>query len=395
MKKNLISTIKTEFHKRFNGNPILIASPGRINLIGEHTDYNKGLVFPAAIDKYIIGAFAKNNQQKSRIYSLDFNESYDIDLSNIEKQEIGSWKNYVAGVIDGLLKSGVNVANFDLVFGGNIPIGAGLSSSAALENCCVFGMNELFNLNISKAEMIHISLQAEHKFAGVECGIMDQFSSMMGKSNQAILLNCEDLSFEYIPIKLKDYEIILINSKVKHALADSAYNQRRNECNEGLKTLQKMFPKLKSLAQTKVKQLLSVKDELSPTVYNRCLYVIEENERVLKTKKAIENEQWEEVGELLFKSHHGLQYLYEVSCEELDFLVEQSKVTDAIIGSRMMGGGFGGCTLNLIKINKINTFKKMITKKYFSTYNLTLEFYKVNLSKGTHIIDSKLYNLIK
>lgn len=395
MKKNLISTIKTEFHKRFNGNPILIASPGRINLIGEHTDYNKGLVFPAAIDKYIIGAFAKNNQQKSRIYSLDFNESYDIDLSNIEKQEIGSWKNYVAGVIDGLLKSGVNVANFDLFFGGDIPIGAGLASSAALENCIVFGLNELFKLRLSKAEMIQLSLQAEHRFAGVECGIMDQFSSMMGKSDHAIFLNCEDLSFEYISMELKDYEFILINSNVKHALADSAYNQRRNECNEGLKTLQKMFPKLKSLAQTKVKQLLSVKDELSPTVYNRCLYMIEENERVLKTKKAIENEQWEEVGELLFKSHHGLQYLYEVSCEELDFLVEQSKVTDAIIGSRMMGGGFGGCTLNLIKINKINTFKKMITKKYFSTYNLTLEFYKVNLSKGTHIIDSKLYNLIK
>lgn len=390
MNKNLILRIKTEFRERFKGDPILIASPGRINIIGEHTDYNNGFVFPAAIDKYILTAVAKSEDNLTRIYSLDLDEMLEIDLQTIEKQKPGHWGNYVIGVIHELQEMNKKLQNFNLVFGGNIPIGAGLSSSAALENSIVFGLNEVFNLELSKQQMIQISLKAEHNFAGVKCGIMDQFSSMMGKINQAMLLNCEDLSFEYIPIKMEEYEILLINTKVKHKLADSEYNQRKKECEKGLAILQQNFPKLNSLVDANPSQLKNMKDLMPPKIFNRCLYVIEENKRVLKTKKAIENKQWEEVGEILFKSHHGLQYLYEVSCDELNFLVEQSKENDAVIGSRMMGGGFGGCTLNLIKKNKIEIFKKLIGGKYFSTYNLDLEFYSVNFSEGTHIINPQI-----
>lgn len=386
MDNKLILNIETAFNDRFGSDPILIASPGRINIIGEHTDYNDGFVFPAAINKYILSAFAKNEEDITRIYSLDLDEMLEIDLKGIKKLKPGYWGNYVIGVVHELQKMNKKLQNFNLVFGGDIPIGAGLSSSAALENSVVFGLNTLFDLKLSKAEMIQISMQAEHNFAGVKCGIMDQFSSMMGKSNQAMLLNCEDLSFEYIPIEMKDYEILLINSNVKHSLADSAYNQRRKECNEGLKILQEIFPKLTSLSQTTMEQLLSVKDELPATVYNRCLYVIEENKRVVETKKALESEDWNKVGELLFESHYGLQYLYEVSCDELDFLVELTKENNATIGSRMMGGGFGGCTLNLIKNNEVANFTKIIAEKYISKFGHEVNFYSVNISDGTHIV---------
>lgn len=387
MNKNLILRIKTEFRERFKGDPILIASPGRINLIGEHTDYNKGFVFPAAIDKYIFSAFAKSQYEVTRIYSLDLDQMLKIDLHSLERQKPGHWSNYVIGVVHELQKTNKKIQNFDLVFGGDIPIGAGLSSSAALENSIVFGLNTLFDLKLSKAEMIQISMQAEHNFAGVKCGIMDQFSSIMGKSNQAMLLNCEDLSFEYIPIEMKDYEIILINSNVKHSLANSAYNQRRKECNEGLKILQEKFPKLNSLAQITMEQLLSTKDELSPTNYNRCLYVFEENKRVVETKKAIELKDWKKVGKLLFESHHGLQYLYEVSCAELDFLVDQVRENEAVIGSRMMGGGFGGCTLSIVKKNSRAFLEKTITEEYFKKFGFLVNIYSIKISEGTKLIE--------
>lgn len=383
MKGKLANTVKNSFKEKFIGSPIMIASPGRINLIGEHLDYNHGFVFPAAIDKYIISALAKNNQDLSRIYSIDMDEMFEIDLDKIEKQEVGSWKNYVVGILDGLQKLNIEIENFDLTFGGNIPIGAGLSSSAALENNIVFGLNKLLKLGLSKADMIQISLRAEHQFAGVNCGIMDQFSSMMGKQNEALFLNCDDLSFEYIPINLNNYELFLINSNVKHHLVDSGYNQRKDECDKGLKILQQKFPEIKALANTGFDQLKSVKDILPVNIYNRCLYVIEENKRVLAAKTSIKNNDWIGFGKLLYDSHLGLQHLYEVSCPELDFLVEFTKNDKTVIGSRMMGGGFGGCTLNLIQKGSITPFREKITVAYQERFNKTLDSYRINITDGT------------
>jgi len=386
MSKQLFENIKSAFEKRYKEQPILVASPGRINLIGEHTDYNKGFVLPASIDKYIVSALSRSDKEFSRVYSLDMDEEVDIDLQNLTKQEAGSWKNYVLGVINELHKKDKKPANFNLVFGGNIPIGAGLSSSAALENSVVFGLNKLFELGLSKEEMVLISMKAEHNFAGVKCGIMDQFSSMNGKAGHAFFLDCKDLSYEQIPIQLDDYQLVLINTNVKHKLADSAYNKRKGECIEGLAILQNKFPQLHSLRDADIEQLNVLKEEMPSFIYNRCLYVIEENERVKAAKTAIENKQWQIFGQLLFASHHGLQYLYEVSCEELDFLVEQAKDDEAVIGSRMMGGGFGGCTLNLIRNNGVREFTNGIAKEYYQQFNQSVAIYPVHISEGTRIV---------
>lgn len=386
MIQELITRMRSAFEQQFKQKPLMIASPGRINLIGEHTDYNGGLVFPATIDKYIVCALSKSDWGYCRIYALDLDESFDLDLSKLEKQESGSWKNYIIGVIYGLLKKGAKVDNFNLVFGGNIPMGAGLSSSAALENGIVYGLNELFELGLSKNEIMNISITAEHDFAGVNCGIMDQFANLHGKSENAILLDCSDLSFQHIPIQLDDYQFLLINTNVKHQLSDSPYNQRKLACKTGLQVLQNQFPQLKSLSEADLGQLNSVKDRLSEEVYNRCLYVIEENKRVVSSKIALENKDWQSFGELLFASHKGLSSLYEVSCPELDFLVDLAKKDPSVMGSRMMGGGFGGCTINLIKKDNIDSFISKVETEYQNRFGFSISTYPVNISNGTQII---------
>ena len=388
MNKQLIKHVSSAFEDRFNQKPLLIGSPGRINLIGEHTDYNKGLVFPATIDKHIICALAKSNRTVSGIYALDFDETLDINLKNLEKHESGSWKNYITGIVWGLQERGLQTGNFDIAFSGNIPIGAGLSSSAALENSVVFGLNELFNLGLSKKNMIQISVNAEHKFAGVECGIMDQFVNLHGRAGHALLLDCSDLSFQHIPIQLEDYQLLLINTNVKHRLNDSPYNRRKAECKEGLRILQSENPELKSLSVADLEQLNALREKMSETVYNRCRYVIEENKRVRSVRTAVENKHWQKLGELLFASHEGLRDLYEVSCAELDFIVDMATEHDAVIGSRMMGGGFGGCTLQLIKKDRIQDFISAVNKEYQLKFNRSVSTYPVRISAGTQIIET-------
>jgi len=386
MNKELINKIKTGFENRFAQNPLLVSSPARINLIGEHTDYNMGLVFPATIDTYIITALAKSNESVSNVYSIDFDEDLEIDFNKLEKQEAGSWKNYVIGVVSGLLDISSNLENFNLVFGGDIPIGAGLSSSAALENGIVYGLNELFGLGLSKNEMMDISIAAEHDFAGVNCGVMDQFSNLHGKSGHAILLDCSNLSFQHIPVKLDDYQLLLINTNVKHQLSGSPYNQRKLSCKTGLKVLQNEFPELNSLSEAGLGQLNLVKEKMSAEVYNRCLYVIEENRRVKSSKIALENKDWQSFGNLLFASHEGLSKLYEVSCPELDFLVDLAKQDTSVIGSRMMGGGFGGCTINIIEKGKVDDFIRKAGKAYKAKFGISISTYPVNISDGTRLV---------
>ena len=386
MEKELIIKVKAKFEQNFAQNPLLVQSPGRINLIGEHTDYNMGLVFPATIDKYIITALAKSEHYVSKIYSLDFNESLEIDFSNLEKLKGGTWKNYVIGIVFGLIEKGAKLKNFNIVFGGNIPIGAGLSSSAALENGIIYGLNKLFNLGLSKTEIMNIAIAAEHNFAGVNCGVMDQFSNLHGKSQNAILLDCSDLSFQHIPIQIDDYQFLLINTNVKHQLSNTAYNQRRLSCEAGFQVLQNQFTELRFLSEANLSQLNDVKEQLSQEIYNRCKYVIEENERVKSAKIAIENNDWQQFGNLLYETHEGLSKLYEVSCSELDFLVDLAKNDSSVIGSRMMGGGFGGCTLNLIEKDKLDDFISKAKLEYKQKYGFAISIYPVNITDGTKII---------
>jgi len=386
-KISLIDRVKRVFEKNFGKAPLLISAPGRINLIGEHTDYNLGFVFPAAIDKYVIGAFSKNDKKYSRIMALDLNEKIEVDLNNLTGSNTGKWDNFVLGVIDEIQKKGKIIENFDLVFAGSIPQGAGMSSSAALENCIVFGLNELFDLHLDKETMINISMDAEHNFVGVKCGIMDQFASMRGKKDRAMLLDCSDLSFEYIPLKLQNYKLVLINSNVKHSLANSAYNKRKIECRTGVKIIGEKFSGIKSLRDVSLEHLDAFKGKLTDNVYRRCLYVLEENKRTKFAKEAIIKGDLEEFGALLYKSHSGLQNLYEVSCPELDFLVEQTKEYDEILGSRMMGGGFGGCTINLIKKEGSKAIIEKITEEYKKRVNIDPEIYSVNITNGVDVVN--------
>ena len=382
MNQQLINTVKSEFIKTFNSNPLMVFSPGRINLIGEHTDYNNGFVFPAAIDKGIVAAISKSNSEKSTIIALSTNERFEFSVNNIAPLENGSWQNYILGVISEIQKTEKQLDNFNLIFSGDIPIGAGLSSSAALENSVVFALNELFSLGFTKKEMIFISQKAEHNYVGVKCGIMDQYASMFGKEGTVILLDCESLEAKTVSLNLQDYSLLLINTNVKHSLAESAYNERRKVCeNVALKL------SFNSLREACLNDLHSIKEALSESEYQKALYVIQENSRVLEAFEAVKQNNISKLGELLFASHNGLQNQYKVSCEELDFLVEFAKNSNAVIGARMMGGGFGGCTINIIKRNQIEEFKKAIAKQYKQRFNNKCSFYKVNLSNGTSLLN--------
>lgn len=381
MNNQLIDTVKLEFLKTFNSNPLLVFSPGRINLIGEHTDYNNGYVFPAAIDKGIVTAIAKSTFKTSTLIALNTNDTFEFSLNNIVPIKNGSWQNYILGVIAEIQKTGKTIENFNLVFGGNIPIGAGLSSSAALENSVVFALNELFNLGFTKKEMIFISQKAEHNFVGVKCGIMDQYASMFGNKDTAILLDCESMKAKTVKLDLKDYSLLLINTNVKHSLAESAYNERRNICENVASQLGSS-----SLRHISLDQLDNVKKSLNDTEYNKALYVIQENNRVLEAYEAISKNNIIKLGKLLFESHEGLKNQYEVSCEELDFLVDYAKKSNMAIGARMMGGGFGGCTINLVETDILEQFKVKIAKSYHKTFSNNCSFYNIKLSEGTRVI---------
>ncbi len=388
--EQLLSKVTYIFKQKYNTEPELIFSPGRINLIGEHTDYNDGFVMPAAINRGIYMAFGKNELKTLRLFSLDFNQSVEININALKPIEI-SWANYILGVTSEIEKTHPLRSGFDLVFGGDIPIGAGLSSSAALESGVGLALNHLFGLNLKKIEIIKAGQEAEHHFVGVRCGIMDQFASVMGKKNHVIQLDCRSLDFEYFPSIFDDFQILLCNSKVKHALAESSYNQRRAECEKGVSILQEKFPDVNSLRDATITMLDAVRGQMSEIIYNRCSYIVEENRRVLKASQFLKNKDLKQFGALLFESHKGLSEKYEVSCEELDFLVDQVQDISSVLGSRMMGGGFGGCTINLIKRSATQDLIPELKDKYYKKYQNELEFYEVELNDGTHLINKNDY----
>ena len=381
MNKALIQEVKSEFINIFKKNPLLIFSPGRINIIGEHTDYNGGYVFPAAVDKGIAAAIQKSDTGKSTAVALDLNSKVEFDLNNLKPSKQGSWENYVFGVVAEIQNRNKVVGDFNIVFKGNISGGAGMSSSAALENSVVFGLNKLFDLGLTKTEMILISQQAEHNYVGVKCGIMDQYASMFGIKDHAILLDCRSLKSKPYKIDFKNHQLMLINTNVKHSLSDSAYNDRRSACENIAKLLE-----VETLRDATEEDLEKIINKVTPENYQKALYVIQEIIRTKKAAKAIENNDLEKLGALIYASHNGLQHQYKVSCDELDFLVDQAKKNKYVLGARMMGGGFGGCTINLIARNKVKDFAASASKAYKNKFNKECSVYFIELSQGTHTV---------
>ena len=374
MKQQLINL----FVNRFATQPVVYASAGRINLIGEHTDYNGGYVFPGAIDKYIMAAVNINGTDKVRLYSVDMNQYIEFGLKEEDKPN-EMWASYVFGVCREVIKRGFEVKGFDAVFAGNVPLGAGLSSSAALESCFAYALNDMFNDNkIEKFELAKIGQSTEHNYCGVNCGIMDQFASVFGKKDCLMRLDCRSLEYEYFPFNPVGYKLVLVNSQVKHELVDSPYNKRRESCERVAHTLG-----VDTLRDANMEMLEAQKSNISEEDYRRAVYVIGEERRVLDVCDALQKGDYETVGQRMYETHHGLSKDYEVSCEELDFLNDLAKEC-GVTGSRIMGGGFGGCTINLVKESLYEHFVTTAKAKLHEKYGIEPIIIDVVISEGAH-----------
>jgi galactokinase len=381
----LINKTTSYFKETFGAEPTkIVLSPGRINIIGEHIDYNDGYVLPAAIDKIICFAFAKNNTNTSRVIALDLNDEFEIDVTAEIKLDDNDWTNYIRGVINQLKINGFQFEGVNCVFSSNIPVGSGLSSSAALECGFLFGMNDLFNLNIKPIDIALLGQKAEH-WVGIKCGIMDQFSSVMGLEDKVIKIDCRTLEYTYHDANFVDYSLILFDSNVKHSLMTSAYNERRQQCEEGIAIVKENFPEIKSFRDCTEQTIIDLKDKMSHDVFRRSLFVVKEINRVIQACEALDNGKIELLGELMFATHDGLSKDYEVSCEELDLLVDLAKEEPAVIGSRLMGGGFGGCTINLVKKGHEQEIKDKFSKLYTEAFGIELKIYDVKVSNGTSL----------
>ncbi len=383
---NLKTDIRDKFKSQFKKKPLVVSSPGRINLIGEHTDYNNGFVLPAAIDKRMYFATALNHRNVHRLLAFDLDDYVEVDVDKLEIHE-KSWVNYLLGIIAQFQKKEFDIPGIDCVFGGNVPNGAGLSSSAAIECGFAFSINHQLDLGIEKIDLVKMAQMAEHEYAGVKCGIMDQFASVFAKEKHALRLDCKTLDYSYYPLDLSHYMFVLCNSMVRHSLASSEYNVRREECREGVDIMKNFYPHIDSLRDITIDQLYEKKQHISNKVFARCSYVLEENQRVFDLCDAMQKGDFKQFGSLFYASHEGLKTKYEVSCTELDLLVDIAHTTDGVIGARMMGGGFGGCTLNLVEINKVQDFISEINQRYHSATNNTPEIYTVNVQGGTKIED--------
>jgi galactokinase len=375
-------SIRDKFIELFGQNPLIVRSPGRINLIGEHLDYNMGFVLPAAINKAIWLGIQKREDHTICIHSFDYNEDYSCEINQIARSG-KLWPDYILGVIEQIQKAHKLSHGFNLVFGGDIPPGAGLSSSAALACATGFALNELFQLNYAKMDLVRIGQAAENEFVGVKCGIMDQFASVFGKKEHLIRLDCRSLEYVYVPFHLKDIKILLFDTRVKHSLADSAYNERREQCEKGVSIIGKFHPEVKSLRDASQKMLDTYIKAVDEIVYRRCTYVVSEIKRLLNGCEDLEKDDLISFGKRMFETHTGLKDLYEVSCAELDLLVDLVKENPDVLGARMMGGGFGGCTINLVKAKAANDLVKKVTDAYLSETGKEMLVYEVGIEDGT------------
>ena len=372
--------IRDKFASLYGEAGTLYTSPGRINLIGEHTDYNGAFVFPGAIDKAMVAEIRPNGTDRVRAFALDLGESAEFGLKE-EDAPSQSWARYIFGVCREIQKRGGKIAGFDTVFAGDVPLGAGMSSSAALESTFAFALDDLFSLGLSKWDMAKIGQATEHNYCGVKCGIMDQFASVFGKAGKLLRLDCKSFEYEEHPFDPKGYRLLLVDSCVKHELASSAYNKRRESCENVVAALAKRYPEIKFLRDASFAQLEEVKNEVSEEDYKRAAYVIGEVERVLAVCEALDKGDYQTVGEKMYETHHGMSKLYEVSCEELDFLNDLAREF-GVTGSRVMGGGFGGCTINLLKEELHDSFIAEVKKHYEAKYGIQPKFYDVVISDG-------------
>ncbi len=373
------------FSESFSSAPHQYFSPGRINLIGEHIDYNDGFVLPAAINKGVYYAVAANKTNEIHLYAVDFDEWYSTSISEIKK--LNGWKNYVLSVVNEFLLAGKPISGFDCVFGGDIPRGSGMSSSAGVEGGLAFALNDLFNCGLNRTELALLCQRAEHGFPNVQCGIMDQYANMLGKKDHVILLDCKNITHQYFPLQLKGYKIVLLNSNVQHSLATGEYNIRRKQCGKGLAILKAQYGIQSFREITTEDQVISCKELMDAAVFNRTLYVVQEIDRTKKAVILLQENNITALGKLMFDTHDGLSKLYEVSCNELDFLVQFAKENASVAGARLMGGGFGGCTINLVKEEGLTYFIAQTSKAYQNQFKLSLEPYIVDTADGTNLIE--------
>ncbi len=378
-----IEHVRSRFIKHFDGlTGSVYASPGRINLIGEHTDYNGGFVFPGAIDKGMIAELRPNGTDKVRAYSIDMKDYVEFGL-NEEDAPRTSWARYIFGVCREMIKRGVEVKGFNTAFAGDVPLGAGMSSSAALESTYAYALNDLFGDNkIDKFELAKVGQATEHNYCGVKCGIMDQFASVFGKEGSLIRLDCRSLEYQYFPFNPEGYRLVLLDTVVKHELASSAYNKRRESCENVVAAMKQRHPEVEFLRDANMAMLEEVKAEVSAEDYMRAEYVIGEVQRVLDVCDALERGDYETVGAKMYETHHGMSKLYEVSCEELDFLNDIAREC-GVTGSRVMGGGFGGCTINLVKEELYDAFIARAKEAYKEKYGKLPKVYDVVISDGS------------
>lgn len=379
-----IQVIKA-FGKNFKTDPKLFFSPGRINLIGEHIDYNDGFVLPAAIDKGIWLAMAPNYTDHINIISLDFKETFSFHISEVSRSS--GWKNYVMGVLNTMLNTNLPFNGFDCVIGSELPMGSGLASSAAIECGLMEAINDTFHIKLFPQTIAALCQQAEHTYPEVKCGIMDQFANMLGKKDHVILLDCKNLEHSYIPARLNDYSIVVINTGIRHSLINSEYNLRRRQCWKGLNIIKNLDSTIQSFRDIDADKLATFEKELSKVVYKRCLYVVEEIKRTKRAADLLKQSRIQELGELMYQSHDGLKKLFEVSCTELNFLVDQSTNYQEVAGARLMGGGFGGSTIHLIEKENVQKITDEISNAFKKKFKREAESYVVKISRGTHKVD--------
>ena len=375
-----ITKIKDKFKALYGTAGVMYVSPGRINIIGEHTDYNGGFVLPGAIDKAMYCEIKPNGTNKVRAYALDLDESVEFGLEEADKPK-EQWACYIFGVCREMAKRGKTVQGFDTVFAGDVPLGAGMSSSAALESCFGYALNDQYNLGFSQMELALIGQSTEHNYCGVKCGIMDQFASCNGKEGYLMRLDCRSLEFEYVPFNPKGYKLVLLNTCVTHNLAGGEYNLRRESCERVVAAIAKRHPEVKLLRDANLAMLQEVKNEVDAVDYTRSEFVIEEIQRLLDACAAMEKDDYETVGQKMYGTHEGLSKKYEVSCKELDFLNDIAKQC-GVTGSRVMGGGFGGCTINLVKDEKCASFIKTATEAYEKEFGIKAKVYDVVIKDG-------------
>lgn len=379
------SKVSARFDETFGTEGVLYTSPGRVNLIGEHTDYNGGFVFPGAIDKGIVAKIRLNGTDKVRLLSVDYDERAEFGLKEEDKPE-QAWARYVFGVCRETIKRGGKVEGFDAAFAGDVPLGAGLSSSAALESTFAFAINDLFHNGIDLFELAKIGQSTEHNYCGVNCGIMDQFASCFGKAGSLIRLNCKTLEYKYFPFNPEGYRLVLVDSCVKHELASSAYNDRRRSCETAAAAIRENHPEVEFLSDAKRIWLDEVRDKISEEDFMRAEYVIGEVQRVLDVCDALERGDYVTVGEMMYQTHFGMSRLYEVSCEELDFLNSLARKCD-VTGSRVMGGGFGGCTINLVKDELYEPFINAAKEQFTAKFGHEPKIYDVVISDGARRLE--------